>query len=159
VSKMRSKVEDRDRGFAALLKRAGSAGGLALTVGIHEADGNEEHGDNPGVSIATVGAFHEFGLGHNPRRSFIADWADENEDANRERLRKMADAIVRGAIPSGDVALERLGNLFVGEIQKRMAEGIDPPLDPKTIARKGSSTPLIDTGQLRSAITYKVEKG
>ena len=35
--------------------------------------------------------------------------------------------------------------------------GIAPPLKPATIARKGSSTPLINTGQLRSAITWRVE--
>jgi hypothetical protein len=47
----------------------------------------------------------------------------------------------------------------VGVIKQRIANGIAPPNSPYTIARKGSSKPLIDTGQLRNSITYQVEIG
>lgn len=35
---------------------------------------------------------------------------------------------------------------------------VGPPLKPATIARKGSSATLIDTGALRNAVTYVVRK-
>ena len=51
-----------------------------------------------------------------------------------------------------------LGQKYVGQIQARISAGIPPPLAESTIARKGSSVPLIDTGQLRSAVTYEVRR-
>jgi hypothetical protein len=57
---------------------------------------------------------------------------------------------------SEDAALGLLGTKAVGEIQKRMARGIKPDNAPSTIAAKGSSTPLIDTGRLRQSVTYAV---
>lgn len=152
-------VRDRDRGWKRTLRRLfGARRPVTLSVGIHEDKGGgaaKEGAD--GLTVAQVGAFHEFGLGV-PRRSFIADWADENEARHKSQLAKMAKAVAKGAVPSVEVGLERLGNLYVGEVQRRIAAGIDPPLAQSTIDRKGSSVPLIDTGQLRSSITYKVTR-
>jgi hypothetical protein len=138
-----------------------------VTVGIHEEQGAATHQqeDNFGEgfgqasppTIAEVGAFHEFGLGV-PQRSFIRAWADENDGVNKKRLRKIADAVVSGHISSPRQGLERFGLLAVGEIQRRMADGIEPALDERTVKQKGSSVPLIDTGQLRSSITHRVER-
>ena len=58
-----------------------------------------------------------------------------------------------------DEVLELLGQQCVGQIQERISEGIDPPNAPSTIRQKGSSTPLIDTGALRSAVNYRVNPG
>lgn len=150
------KVTTRDNGANALLKRMrASKGPIAVTVGVHAEEGNAPHGEATNLDVA---AFHEFGTEHIPRRSFIADWADENEEKNRERLRKIGEAIVSGTVPSVEVGLERFGVLAVADVQKRIVGGIDPPLSDVTIERKGSSTPLIDTGQLRSSVTYRVEK-
>jgi hypothetical protein len=158
MAKAHGKVEDHDHGYKALLARVKDENAV-LTVGIHAAEGDAEHEGTGGRSIAEIGAFHEYGLGHNPRRSFIADWADENEEAHREMLRKIGRAVLEGKLESMSQGLDRLGALFVGEIQKRIADGIEPELAESTIKRKGSSVPLIDTGQLRSAITWKVGGG
>jgi hypothetical protein len=158
-------VKDSDHGFKALLKRMKGTQ-ASLTVGIHAAQGGAKHEPEDGepepkeaLTVAEVGAFHEFGLGHNPRRSFVADWSDEREEEHRAQMEKMAKAVVQGKVESVEQGFERLGNLYVGEIQKRMADGIDPALEDATIKRKGSSVPLINSGQLRSAITYEVKKG
>jgi hypothetical protein len=42
------------------------------------------------------------------------------------------------------------------DVQAYMVNGKFAPLKAKTIKRKGSSKPLIDTGQLRQSITYRV---
>lgn len=149
-------VTDQDRGLNAMLERLDrSAFGAKLIVGLvgDEAEASHAGGE---LSISEIGEIHEFGLGV-PRRSFIADWVDENEERHRSQIRKIAEQVMKGKIESWDQGLERLGVLYVAEVQKRIAVGIDPPLAPSTIARKGSSKPLIDTGALRSAITYKVE--
>lgn len=93
-----------------------------------------------------------------PERSFIRGWVDENK---AEILKRIRMEVVRAAM-NGEkdlaVALERIGLWAQGQIQQRIADGIAPPNSPSTVRRKGSSTPLIDTGQLRSAITYKVSR-
>lgn len=145
-----------------------AANAWRVSVGIHEDDGAKTHeaednfgegfGQESPPTIAEVGSFHEFGLGV-PQRSFIRGWADENEAENREALRKIGKAVTNGKLPGGPKqGLERFGLLAVGGIQKRMAEGIEPALAESTVAAKGSSVALINSGQLRSSITSKVFK-
>lgn len=152
-------IRDIDRGWTDLLKRL-AKGTTDVTVGLHAQDGGVQKKAAGGMpesesTLIDVAAAHEFGLGV-PRRSFIADWQDQNAALHQKQIEAMAKAIVRGTVPSAEVAAERLANLWVGEVQKRIVAGISPPLKKRTIDRKKSSTPLIDTGQLRSSIAYAV---
>jgi hypothetical protein len=150
-----AKISDRDNGARALVKRVKDARkGAVVTVGIHEAEGSAAHGDD--VTLADVASFAEFGLG-NPQRSFLRDWFDENEAENRERLRKIGQAVIDGKVASVEQGLDRFGLFAVGSIQQRISAGIAPPNAESTIAAKGSSVPLIDLGTLRAFITHKVE--
>ncbi|MEY0908199.1 hypothetical protein AB7180_15570, partial [Providencia rettgeri] len=49
-----------------------------------------------------------------------------------------------------------VGEKLAGEVKRKIQAGINPPLDPKTVKRKKSSKPLIDTGNLLQSITYEV---
>jgi hypothetical protein len=69
---------------------------------------------------------------------------------------KLAAQVLVGKI-THDQALGLLGAKVVAMVQARLASNIPPPLKPATIKRKKSSVALIDTGQLRSAVTWKVE--
>jgi hypothetical protein len=150
-------IRERDNGAKKFLQQLRPA---RVRVGVMSDDGAKpKQGRSGGVAVDTVAdvaTMHEFGIGV-PRRSFIADWADEALSAAQGRLRKAAQRIAKG----GDEALEleRFGLWAQGEIQKRMSKGIPPALSPVTIARKGADIPLIDTGQLRSSITYEVKRG
>lgn len=149
-------VVDRDLGARRLLAELAKAG--EITVGIHEAEGAQpKEGDDGGESLIDVAVVHEFGYeeGGIPRRSFIRDWVDENEAAHAEQERQLARAVLAGKM-TVEQAMKRLGVLRQAEVQRRISDGIDPPLQQSTIDRKGSSTPLINTGQLRSAISHKV---
>lgn len=177
-------VKDTDKGFAVLLARVAGAKSFSLTIGIHEAEGarayeppvrekvnekakskgakgkktkaEEKPKKESDMTLAELGEIHEFGLGV-PQRSFLGDWVDETEKEKNDQLRGVARALVAGEIESIEDGFEQLGNLYVAQVQKRIADNIPPPLSPLTIKMKGSSVPLIDTGQLRSAITYKVK--
>jgi hypothetical protein len=151
----KSQVIDKDRGLKDLSKKVAESKGLTLTVGIHGEDGAQAHGPLTVADIATV---HEYGLGHVPPRSFIRAWADENEAEHKEILRKIGKAVVKRKF-SANVGLERAGNLFMAQVQERIAGNIPPPLHPATIKAKGSSVALINTGQMRSSIRYKVSGG
>lgn len=52
--------------------------------------------------------------------------------------------------------LERAGIHLERAILEKIRSHIPPPLKPETVRRKGSSTPLIDTGQLIGSITHQI---
>jgi hypothetical protein len=165
----RSAIKSRDRGYNALTKRIYGMGKVHLKVGVFSSDPKKDHKGNISgeVTVLMVAEWMEFGTAPPPladgtikraipARSFIRAWFDENEPANKALIASALRAVARGAI-SKHAAMERLGLKFVAGIQARMAAGIPPLLADSTIKRKGSSTPLIDTGQLRSSITFEVK--
>ena len=59
--------------------------------------------------------------------------------------------------------LKRIGVLILNEVNKNFVKGSNDgdtwtPLQPSTIANKGSSKPLIDTGNLRASFTFQVNR-
>ena len=155
---MAGHIKDHDRGYNALKERLAKATEpIHGTIGIHEAEGSAAEED--GTTVLDVAHFMEFGTDSIPPRSFVGDYSDENIDKNRERLRKIGKAVVKGTLPSMEIGMNRIGLLLVSEMQARIRSGIAPELSPATVERKGSSTPLIDTGQLWTSIRHKVTKG
>lgn len=144
-------IVDRDMGMKQLMKELDQKSTSAVYVGIQgkEADAREEGGE---LTVGEVASQHEFGLGV-PERSWLRGWFDENIDRIHEDLRKVTQKILKLELTK-EQALQLLGVKYVAEIQKRIVAGIEPPNAPSTIKAKGSSTPLIDTGQLKSAITF-----
>lgn len=145
---------DKDKGAKALLKRLKLKG--EIRVGILSGKGAEDESKTTkGKQVIDVAMYNEFGQGV-PERSFIRAWFDEYKSQNEAELRKAITAITEGRIESKQ-AFELLGQKFVGSVQTRMSNGISPANSPVTIELKHSSVPLIDTGQLRSSVSYVVE--
>ena len=90
-----------------------------------------------------------------PERSYLRAWFDENVDVLQATMERLIGQVVEGKI-SGRAALETIGGYVVTHVQAYMVDLKTPPNAPSTIARKGSSNPLIDTGQLKDAITWQV---
>jgi len=156
---MSGRVTDTDRGAKALLRRASElAARRHVRVGILADEPKKEHaGENAGVTLLEVAAAHEFGVpGHIPQRSFIRATVDEKREEITALQVKLARLALAGKL-TVDAALDQLGAKVAGMCQNRIAEGLEPALAQETIDRKGSSTPLVDTGQLRSSITWKVD--
>lgn len=154
---MSSKVSDKDRGYARVRANLAKAEHDQVTVGIFAAEGDEIHEGDPladPVTVLEVATANEFGIGV-PERSFIRAWVDQNETLIRRKVKELLGWVVKGKITEPQ-AMNYLGLWAQGEIQKRISAGIDPPNSPATVARKGSSTPLINTGQLRASITYQI---
>lgn len=112
-------------------------------------------GGGSAASVADVAAINEFGMGV-PERSFLRSTIDAGRGKYAKLLRGIGQAMVAGKIsPSRGAAL--VGEIVVGDIKQTIADGVPPPNAESTIVAKGSSTPLIASGQLRGAITYRVK--
>lgn len=141
-----AEVVVKDNGYTAVVANAGAANGAKIAVGIHS--------DASGEVMAKAEA-NEFGTDTAPARSFVGAFADEHQDEIVTMIEKQLEqAIKQGRDPLQ--ALEAIALKIQGDMQANIAAGIEPPNAPATIARKGSSTPLIDKGELRSSIAGKV---
>jgi hypothetical protein len=134
-----------------------------LKVGVFGDKGNAQAA-NGSITVAELAAIHEFGLGV-PERSFLRSYFDANEALLTSAIVRLTKSLIDQVLKNKKPAtvqqqsnvLNKLGLFIVGGIQARISAGeITPPLAESTIARKGSSTPLIDTGQLRSSISHEV---
>lgn len=151
-------VQDLDHGYKERLARFEAlARGGKIRAGIHAPQGAAAHGYVPGTALQniTVAAWMEFGTGRIPARSFVGAWFVINHTKIVETYKAQAIRYVTG---KGDPrqTFGRVGAFMAAGMKQRIAEGIPPPNAPSTIAAKGSSKPLIDTGQLRASIGYSV---
>lgn len=128
------------------LKNLGKMNGKKLDVGVF-GDGD----------MAMIAAVHEFGSPKNniPERSFLRSGYDEHiDDISRKVDEFVPDVIEHGVDPT--IFMEGLGKEFEGKIQKKLVALKNPPLKQSTIDRKGSSNPLVDTGNLAGSIKSRV---
>ncbi|HEI8864194.1 TPA: hypothetical protein ACWLTD_003268 [Morganella morganii] len=142
-------------GLKALEARIREVGKKKVVVGVPAAtDGARKDG----LSNATIAAAHEFGVpGHIPERSFLRSTVGENKDkATGLLIRELKADISQGDFSGRAFGI--VGEKLSGEVKRKIQAGINPELDPKTVARKGSSKPLIDTGNLLQSITYEVRE-
>jgi hypothetical protein len=118
-----------------------------VTVGIHEDAGAREDG----VTNAQIGAVNHFGGGNTPARPWL--------DIGVMKGVPLYSDVIRSVSESGenlDMALNRIGILAVTSAQEYITELNSPANAPSTVAKKGSANPLIDTGILRSSVSYKI---
>ena len=154
-----SKVTVKDQGWRAMLARAREiAGGRGVRVGIlADEPKRSREPETSGLSLVEVALIHEFGApaAGIPQRSFLRATIDEHAPDIRRLILAVAARALDGAITPAQ-ALDQIGSKVAGWVQTRIDQGIAPPLKPETIARKGSSKPLVNVGQLKAAITWKV---
>lgn len=91
-----------------------------------------------------------------PERPFMQNSVRANRGKYQTAMRSSAAKILRGET-SLQVVMQKLGILGQGDIQAEITSLMTPPNAPSTIRQKGSSKPLIDTGEMRSAVTFRVE--
>lgn len=165
---MSARVVSRDRGAKAIVKEltelaAQGRTATTLKVGILSKGADAAHDGS--LTVADVAEIQEFGAEWTdksgaehkiPARSFIRGWVDSADAQIKEAFRVIMGRVARREI-SREQALGQLGSLFVAQIQQRIVNHIPPPNAQSTIDAKGSSTPLVDEGQLKASITFEVE--
>ncbi|MBT8412481.1 MAG: hypothetical protein KJP02_11890 [Octadecabacter sp.] len=159
---MSSSLQVNDRRWREIKGMLPELDGAEVKVGIQSDAGATDEG----TPLAAIGFWNEFGTrggaagggwgGPVPARPFIRDTADEK----RAAWMRVADQAINAAL-RGTATLERgftiLGALVERDIKQAFVSGGWTPNSPVTVALKGSTTPLIDTGALRGAIRYEVK--
>lgn len=175
---MKIKDESNIPEFLTMLKQLQNT---HLEIGVFEdEEGGEKHNRDKAITVLALAEIHEYGININvtpkmrgflhfeglhlrkdtkriniPERSFIRAGYDENEKKIIRETEKLLHSVIMLELPV-EVFFNTLGELLSGFIQEYLTDLREPPNHPYTVAQKGSSNPLIDTGRLRQAITYRV---
>lgn len=145
-------VEDRDLGYAAFVKAVkewAKSDDPNITVGVHAEEG---------ADLVVIAATNEFGSadGRIPERSFLRSTIAENSDAYFQALADGINSTMNGRGSTVTTVFRRIGTKVVGDVKTKIRDLRDPKNAASTIAKKGSSNPLIDSGRLRASIDFKV---
>jgi len=155
VSKVIKKV---DR-FGSVLQSIESLKRHDVLIGIPQAESSREGG---AITNAELAYIHSKGSPKQgiPARPFLEPSIMANKDRIAEQQAKIIKDALAGNANVMHADMEKLGiraqNFAKGWFVNPLNEWA--PNTPETIARKGSDKPLIDTGQLRNAITYVVRE-
>lgn len=154
--KTRVTVRDRDMGWKKLRRILNNPLRQHVEIGVRGEDGSRNAGGISNVQIATI---HEFGApeANIPERSFIRSTVDTHIAVYAKLTKTLSRKVYTLKMPL-PIALGLLGVKVAADMQRQIRNGISPALKQATVDRKGSSKPLIDTGQLVQAITSKVTR-
>lgn len=144
----------RDNGIFDRIKNTAKRYSAKVEVGYF---GNGRHTGKRPITLGNLARIHEHGTRHTPKRPFVAPALKKNRGKYLRLAGKSFVSIVRGGQTTSQM-WHYLGQEAVKDVQQYMVTATFTPLSPKTIKQKGSSRPLIDTGQLRQSITYRVKK-
>ena len=152
----RSEFRDKDRGWKRIKRETEALTRKAVKVGI-QSDGGDlimrafwnEYGTEGGSSGGGWG-------GPVPARPFISTAFDENRDDLHEMKRRLWNGVIQGKINAARAAA-LLGEHHQNQVREKITSIDTPPNAESTIRMKGSSNPLIDTGQMRQTVRYEVE--
>lgn len=154
---MTGDVKINDAKWRAILRTVTAMKRATVRVGVMG-----DAGDEKGVSLAEIAAFHEFGTSTIPERSFLrSTFYGHAAEGLAKMCATLSKAILEGKMDEPR-ALGLLGTWAVSEVRKTIRDRLttgpeDQALAASTIAAKGSSLALVDTGQLINSITWVVE--
>jgi hypothetical protein len=154
-----SKVIDKDRGWKRIKRNLKVLDDSYTKVGLQQGTQRTAGGITSAkgssykmTDLVTVGAVHEFGAPKRniPERSFIRSTFDKE----KQGINKLTDKLRPLFYKDPRKALAALGEWMEAKIKSMITAINTPPNAPSTIARKGSSNPLIDTSQMRQSIRH-----
>lgn len=110
-----------------------------------------------GTPLINVAVWNNFGTRTAPRRDFMTLGGQLSVKATKKLREKLVTQVNAGTIdPKGALAI--LGPVVEAQYQKAIVDLSDPPNAPFTVSQKGSSNPLVDTGQMAQSVTHVVRE-
>lgn len=142
-------TRDRDLGWRRYQRELEAARVTEVVVGIHQGDIAD------GQQIADYAAKNEYGTSKIPERSFMRSSFDENVDVISRELSGRYGQMVEGRITTR-VALGLVGLKVQDLIKQKIDSSVRPANSAATIAMKGSSHTLINTGAMKNSVHYVI---
>lgn len=105
-----------------------------------------------GTHVAMVAALLNFGISNGKVWPFFTNMIRDKAPGWGAIL---ADLLVKNDYDV-DKALGLMGTGIAGQLRQAIVDMNSPALDPRTVARKGSEKPLVDTAHLLNSIDYEV---
>jgi hypothetical protein len=108
-----------------------------------------------GIPVSNVAFLNEYGTKNIPSRPFLRTTLIDN----KKKYEKMLKKNVKNSISRNFnliKGLEKIGKVTVSDIKKTITDFKTPPNKESTINKKKTSNPLINTGLLRSSVSYKI---
>lgn len=156
----RAVVVDTDMGMEAVVAEIEKLNNSYVTVGFQQgtvtrSQTKGQRSKKAGLSMPQIAAQNEFGTDIIPARPFMRTAVDSNREKINKAISGQYDKIVAGE-STVKKSLNLLGLYMTGLIQKQIRATHYPPNAPSTIARKKSSHPLIDFGQMIQSVRHEV---
>lgn len=154
--------------FPEMERAAAELNGRRVNVGVHGEQawlaGIHEYGCRIKVTDKMRAYLHRQGLHLKksteyitiPERAFLRNGYDLGRDKVVDDAEKALPAALDGSMDT-DSFLEMVGTILSSCIKDYATSLNSPPNHPFTSDRKGSSNPLVDTGDMIDSITYEVE--
>lgn len=140
--------------------RVGVLGGgqTAMIAAVHEFGANIPVSARMRGYLASQGLYLKKSTTHIriPERSFIRAGWDQNERKIITKYKELIGKAIENGVPA-DALLDALGLEAKGKMQEFARDLSSPPNSPFTVEQKGSSNPLVDSGNLIGSIDYEVE--
>ena len=144
-------------GLKGFLERFRDIGKPKVYIGV-PASKNSIHKDSK-INMATLLALHVYGV---PTRGIPQrDPLRPPLIANAQRYTDLLAIGLKNALSDGTdpkIVYEKIGIVATNDVKDYFITGNFKALSEKTIKAKGSSKPLLDTGELRNSISYEVRQ-
>lgn len=128
----------------------------SVAIGVLASESSSRvYGD--GTTVLQVAAWHEYGLGNNPQRSFLRMPQELKQKELSAFINKQLIKVLDGQQVEKGLGL--IGVYAVNLSQDAFDTsgfGKWPILSSATVSSKGSSKPLIDTGILKNSVSWEI---
>lgn len=150
-SKVIFNMTDTDPGFVKAIARIQGPGVSAIGY-------FEEQGSNAkGTPLVKQAAALELGTEIIPPRPFLRRPFDQKKKELLQRFKREAIEVIAGKKTKKQV-LDEISKEFIKDAQKGILAGPWIPNAPSTIAKKGFDQPLIESGEMKDKMAYKLRK-
>lgn len=133
-----------------------------VLVGFPESEDTrvDEKGNPESITNASLAYIHNFGApeANIPARPFMVEGIEGVREKITDRMYTVGTAALEGNKQAVDMGLNAVGLTAQLGIQDKINDGPFTPNAPSTVKAKGSDSPLIDTGQLRNAVTFQIRE-
>jgi hypothetical protein len=135
---------------ASLESLIAGVGGMEITIGIQATEGAEVL--DGGATVLDIANWNHWGTRRIPARPWLTQTKAQHEAGWTEAIVDGIDQLAQtGDADAFALRLRQVAVVAVADAKQVLTDLADPPNAPSTIAAKGSSNPLIDTGHLRNS--------